>query len=244
MSGSKKPAEEASKVPVWIVTYSDMVTLLLTFFVMLMSMAETQVEDHKFMAGQSSIRRALADFGLSGFLINQNSGPEFEHPKPAYNIDEGNDEPEDRSIDSQTEMLRRILLEIETKMKISPSQIDGVSKTYLPMEIRFARNSSTLNEDAKKELQLCWNQIQTSTINQEPILYILGLAADESNPIQQWILSARRAEAVKVYLENLNKKENGPPIFCWGAGSGGEWTGQYGLTTKETQIMIVLIIEK
>lgn len=244
MSGSKKQAEEGPKVPAYIVTFSDMVTLLLTFFVMLLSMAETQVEDHKFMAGQSSIRRALADFGLSGFLINQKSGPEFEHPRPAYNIDEGQDEEEDRSIDSHTEMLRRILLEIETKMKISPSQIDGVSKTYLPMEIRFPPKSSTLNEEAKKELQLYWNQIQTSTINQEPILYILGLAADEPNPTLQWFLSARRAEAVKVYLESLNKKKNGPPIFCWGAGNGGEWTGQSGLTTKETQIMITLIIEK
>lgn len=244
MSGNPKKAEQAPAVAAWIVTYSDMVTLLLTFFVMLLSMAKTQVEEHKFLAGQNSIRRALADFGLSGYLFNQNSGPEFEHPKPAYNIDEGDDEPEDRSIDAQKEMLRRIMLEIEAKMKISPSQIDGVSKTFLPLKIRFASKSSTLNESAKKELYLYWTQIQTSIAGQEPIFYILGLAADETNPSQQWSLSARRAQAVKEYLESLNQTQNKLPIFCWGAGSGGEWVGQSGLTAKETQIMIALIIEK
>jgi len=244
MSRKKQQAEEGPKVPGYIVTFSDMVTLLLTFFVMLLSMAENQVDNHKFMAGSSSIKRALADFGLSGFLINRNSGPEFEHPKPAYNVNEGKDEKEDRSIDSQTEMLRRILMEIETKMKISPSQIDGVSKTFLPMNIRFAARSSTLNEAAKKELQLYWNQIQASNIGQEPILYILGLAAEETDPTSPWTLSARRAQAVKEYLERLVQDKEQYPIYCWGAGGGGEWTGQSGLTTKQIQIMIALIIEQ
>jgi len=243
MSGKNKESE-GPKVPAYIVTFSDMVTLLLTFFVMLLSMAETQVEDHKFMAGRSSIQRALADFGLSGYLISQSSGMEFEHPKQMYNVDEGNDEPEDRSIDAHTEMLRRILLDIESKMKISPSQIDGMSKTYLPTDIRFASNSANLDPAAQKELLRYWNQIQTSTAGQEPILYILGLAADHPDPIGQWQLSARRAQAVKVYLDTLIKNENGPPIFCWGSGSGGEWTGKSGLVSPKTQILIALLIEK
>ena len=244
MSRKKNQGGEGPKVPAYILTFSDMVTLLLTFFVMLLSMADTQVEDHKFMAGQSSIRRALADFGLAGYLVNQSSGPQFEHPKPAYNVDEGKDEKEDRSIDSKTEMLRRILLEIETKMKISPSQIDGYSKTYMPMEIRFARRSSELNEAAQKELQLYWNQLKTSTAGQEPMLYILGLAAEESDSMVQWKLSALRAQAVKEYLETLNAGQNKIPIFCWGSGGGGEWVGQSGLVTQQTQIMIALLIEK
>ena len=38
----RSKGEEGSKVPAYIVTYSDMVTLLLTFFVMLMSLAQFQ----------------------------------------------------------------------------------------------------------------------------------------------------------------------------------------------------------
>ncbi|MHC4291149.1 MAG: flagellar motor protein MotB, partial [Planctomycetota bacterium] len=41
---SKVPEESKTPVPSYIVTYSDMITLLLTFFVMLLSLAETQVD--------------------------------------------------------------------------------------------------------------------------------------------------------------------------------------------------------
>ncbi|HOQ03812.1 MAG TPA: flagellar motor protein MotB [Anaerohalosphaeraceae bacterium] len=241
---TKKPQESPAGAPAWIVTYSDMVTLLLTFFVMLISMADTRVDKHKFMAGSNSIRRALADLGLSGFLIENKSGPEFKHPKPAYNIDEGMDEEKDRSIDARMEMLRRVLFQIETKMKISPSQIDGISKTFLPMKIQFAPKSAVLNEKAQKELQLAWNQICITTTGHEAMVYILGLAGEENTPSGQMILSARRAKAVKDYLETLNTADKKLPIFCWGAGSGGEWTSRNGLTTQQTQILITLIIEK
>lgn len=242
---SKRKSQEASAgAPAWIVTYSDMVTLLLTFFVMLISMADNRVEQHKFMAGSNSVRRALSDFGLSGFLIERKSGPEFEHPKPAYNIDEGQDEEKDRSIDSRTEMLRRILFQIESKMKISPSQIDGISRTFLPMKIQFAPKSSTLDDKARKELDLAWNQICIAATGHEAMIYILGLAADESTSSAQWALSARRAKAVKDYLESLDTYDSKLPIFCWGAGRGGEWTSRSGLTTQQTQILITLLIEK
>jgi flagellar motor protein MotB len=241
---SRKPVESSPKAPAWIVTYSDMITLLLTFFVMLQSMADVQVEDHKFKIGQASFIKAIEDIGLSGFSAKRKPEMKMEETKTTYDIDEGKDKPENRSIDSHTEMLRRIMLEIETKMKISPSQIDGVSKTYLPLKIRFDPKSAELSEAAKKELQLYWDQFQISTAGKEPILYVLGLASEETNPALQWNLSAKRAQAVKDYLESLKKSENKTPIFCWGAGQGGDWIGQSGLTTKQTQIMIALIIEK
>lgn len=240
----KKNQESPAGAPAWIVTFSDMITLLLTFFVMLISMADTRVDKHKFMAGSNSVRKALADFGLSGFLIERKSGPEFEHPKPAYNIDEGNEEEKDRSIDARTEMLRRVLFQIESKMKISPSQIDGISKTFLPMEIRFAPKSAELDEKAQKELQSAWNQICITATGHEAMVYILGLAGEEKTASEQMILSARRAKAVKDYLESLNSPDKKIPIFCWGAGSGGEWTSRNGLITRQSQILMTLIIEK
>ncbi|MEJ5259273.1 MAG: flagellar motor protein MotB [Anaerohalosphaeraceae bacterium] len=244
MSRKKNQPSSSGGAPAWIVTYSDMVTLLLTFFVMLLSMASYQVEQHKFLAGTNSFRRALTDLGLSGFLIENKSSQEFEHPKPTYNIDEGKDEEKDRSIDARTEILRRILFEIERKMKISPSQIDGVSKTFLPMKIRFAPGSAALDDKAKKDLQTAWNQICISVTGREAMLYILGLAADEKTPAAQFTLSARRAKAVKDYLETLNPSDKKIPIFCWGAGRGGEWTSRNGLITPQTQILITLILEK
>lgn len=243
MSRKGKSESSGNSVPAYIVTFSDMVTLLLTFFVMLLSMAETQVEKHKYQAGQSSFQRAVADFGLSGFLINQSSGPQFEHPKPMYRVNEGRDEPEDRSVDAQTEMLRRILLEVEEKMKISPSHIQGMSKTFLPTKLRFAPESWNVGPEEKRLLSQYWQQIQGGLNGQEPVLYVLGLANDESDYKKQMILSARRAQAVADVLRSLQTKETACPVYCWGAGQGGEWTGKSGLTNPSTQVMIAVLIE-
>lgn len=57
----KKKKSEAPGAPAWMVTYSDMVTLLLTFFVLLLSMAS--VDRVKFSSAAGSLKGA---FGVLG----------------------------------------------------------------------------------------------------------------------------------------------------------------------------------
>lgn len=59
----KKPEEPRAGLPAWLATYSDMVTLLLTFFVMLMAMASFD-DSAKVSAVVDSIHKA---FGVNGF---------------------------------------------------------------------------------------------------------------------------------------------------------------------------------
>lgn len=243
MTRQRKPEEPKTGAPAWIVTFSDMITLLLTFFVLLLSMAETQVEDHKFRAGQASLQRAFSDFGLSGFLINRSSGPQMDYPKPKYRVEEGNDENEDRSVDSETEMLRRILMDIETLMKISPSQIAGLNKRFIPTDISFVKGSAQLDLHAQKTLQTLCEQVRINYGRQEPILYVLGLAAEEKNKQAQWTLSAQRAQAVADAIRVQLPADTKWPIYCWGAGAGGEWTGHAGQVTERTQILITVLTE-
>ena len=40
-----EPEEEQGGVPEWVVTYGDMMSLLLTFFIMLVSMSELKMKD-------------------------------------------------------------------------------------------------------------------------------------------------------------------------------------------------------
>jgi chemotaxis protein MotB len=243
MNRPRKAEDRKAGAPGWIVTFSDMITLLLTFFVLLLSMAETQVDDHKYMAGRAALLRAFADFGLNGFIVNRTSGPEMDYPQPKYNVDEGQDEKQDRSVDSETEMLRRILMDIETMMKISPSQIAGLDKKFLQTNISFSRGSAELSQEVQKKLAALSEQLQINYGGQSPILYVLGLAADEPNKEKQWILSADRAQAVADDLKARLSKEGRWSIFCWGAGAGGQWTGYSGQVTERTQILITVLTE-
>lgn len=244
MNNKTRPKESKPTVPGYIVTFSDMITLLLTFFVMLLSMAETQVENHKFMAGINSFKTAVADFGLSGFLINWNSGPKFEHPNTKYRIDEGQDEKNDRSIDAESEMLKQIMLDIEKMMKITPSQTAGMDKSFFQTGIRFSKSSDRLDKTAQKRLVRLCEQIKINYSTQEPILYILGLAADEDTERMQWTVSARRAMSVADFIRHQVSPDSEWPIYSWGAADGGEWIGYDGKVTPKTQIALVILTKK
>ncbi|MFO7831281.1 MAG: flagellar motor protein MotB [Desulfuromonadaceae bacterium] len=58
---AKKKKKQKAGAPEWMVTYSDMVTLLLTFFVLLLSMAS--MDEIKFNKAAGSLRGAFGVFG-------------------------------------------------------------------------------------------------------------------------------------------------------------------------------------
>jgi len=57
----KKPKKQPAGAPAWMITYSDLVTLLLTFFVLLLSMAN--MDQVKFSQAAGSLRGAFGVFG-------------------------------------------------------------------------------------------------------------------------------------------------------------------------------------
>jgi chemotaxis protein MotB len=61
----KCPPEGA---PMWMVTYGDMMTLLLCFFVMLAALANFDEDAKMFMAALESIRKAFGSAGQAGWL--------------------------------------------------------------------------------------------------------------------------------------------------------------------------------
>lgn len=243
MSREKKPEEPKQGVPAYIVTFSDMITLLLTFFVLLLSMAETQVEHHKFMAGIAAFDRALSEFGMAGVLISSQNQSDMEHRKPHYRVDEGQDEKENRSIDAHTEMLRRILLDIEQMMKISPSHIAGMNKNFLQCGVIFKNASAELDIPSMRKLAALAESIKINYNHQKPIVYVLGLAADAATEKEQWTISVMRAQMVADFLRQQIPVDSVRAIYSWGAGEGGEWAEYSGQVSKKTHIMIAVLTE-
>lgn len=242
MSRKGSPKEDRGPgVPAYIVTFSDMVTLLLTFFVMLLSMAEDQSQE-LFEIGQTSFKRALADFGVSGFVVSKASGPEFDYPKAKHKMDEGQDEPEQRAIDPDTEMTRRVILELERTMKISPSQITGQTKNFLITDIHFRPDNWDLDDEAKSFLERYSKDLQESIPSDNVIIYVVGIASSEPTEKRQWIVSTLRSQKVAEYIQSTLPMGKKWFVFYWGAGNGGEWTGSNGLVTKETEIFLAAII--
>jgi chemotaxis protein MotB len=245
--GRQGPQEEKAKVPAYIVTFSDMVTLLLTFFVLLLTLARVQ-DPELFDLGRDSFFESIRLCGL-GSLLGSQVSVEFD----AAMIKHLTSDPESsaqQTIDEYREQLRRIFERLNESMTTLPSQIVGQSLDFSITDVRFPSGQATLNEDAQRSLsRYCVDLLQN--LNAETsTLYVLGLAGEETTEAQQWMLSARRAEAVAKFLQDRLARgisgqatgNNAPwHVLWWGAGPGGNWAGQDRPDPRQSQVLIAVL---
>ncbi|MHC4646031.1 MAG: flagellar motor protein MotB, partial [Planctomycetota bacterium] len=112
MTTKRRTVEESGpKVPAYIVTFSDMVTLLLTFFVMLLALASTR-DPELFNKGRGAFVQAIQDFGL-GILYGMKDKPDFGHVKNKYFIKTPDRHYEGRTIDEKEERVRRLFKSLD-----------------------------------------------------------------------------------------------------------------------------------
>jgi chemotaxis protein MotB len=241
--------EDKPKVPAYIVTFSDMTTLLLTFFVMLLSLSSMQDPD-MFRKGRDSFRFSLDFLGL-GTLLGREQRPDLGHPKIKYSIIEGDELEKKRNINTKEEDTRKLFKEISESMKTLPTKVSAKKSDFTVTNIHFAEGDSQLDESAKQFLNNFSSQLQQTYAFKPVRLYILGLASEQISEKQQWVLSARRAKAVSDYLQSTLSSGSGAQtqgstsgawskwsIYWWGAGTGGDWVQQDSPISQESQILI------
>ena len=243
------PVEEKQKVPAYIVTFSDMVTLLLTFFVLLLTLAQVQ-DPELFNRGRDSFLESIHYCGLGNLLGNKPSidlgAPKTKYPTTEPEISE------DRTIDEYREKLRRIFEHLSQTMTTLPSQIVGTRLDFSITDVRFARGQLTLNAAARQSLTKYCINLQQNLTAEACSLYVLGLAGDEATERSQWMLSARRAQAVAQFLRaQLAQGRQGATtaqadssdwqVLWWGAGPGGNWAGQDRPDPGQSQILIAVL---
>lgn len=241
--------DEGSKVPAYIVTFSDMTTLLLTFFVMLLSLASMQ-DIEMYRKGREAFRFSLNYFGL-GALIAREERPDLGFLKMKYSIIEGDNLERQRTINAKEENTRKLFREISESMKTLTSKVTAKKSDFTLTNISFAQESSELNDSAKEFLNSFCTQLQQSNDSRPLKLYILGLASEQISEKQQWILSAKRAKVVSDYLQSIlssGSKTQGSTssqwsnwsLYWWGAGMGGDWVQQDSPISQKSQILIAV----
>jgi len=240
LSIKRKAVEESSaKVPAYIVTFSDMVTLLLTFFVMLLSLAEVQDPD-LFNKGRDSFIKSIRYIGL-GVLFGRKDTPDLGTIKVKHFTPEPDKTFVRRSIDVNQEKARRLFKKLTQSMTAIPSQIVAENTNFALINMRFPTGQAALNEPAKQFLTEFCLDLQQDVGSEAIKLYVLGLAGDEANEKQQWILSAKRAQVAAEYMQNALSSATDWPVYSWGAGPGGDWVGQNSPISEQSHILIAVL---
>jgi chemotaxis protein MotB len=244
--------DNGPKVPGYIVTFSDMVTLLLTFFVMLLSLSS--IKDPELIdIGRDSFFQSIRDLGL-GVLSGKMPRPNFGNVKTRYFIREPDKLFEGRTINAKEEEIRRIFSKLSQFTKTLPSQVIAKKANFSVTNICFPQGRFELNEPAKKFLgEFCLDLQQN--IGRKPVeLYVLGLASDGKSEEEQWLLSARRAQTVADFLRgtllsapDFQRQPGlfmGQPkwsVYSWGAGTGGDWVGRDSPISNRSHILIAVL---
>jgi len=147
--------EKGAGAPAYLVTFSALVTLLMLFFVLLLTLAKVQDEgilgNGRYAETQESFLRSIRTFGL-GELSSGKITPDFGHIKIKYFIKKPDENFQGRTVDAEEEELRRVFKDIRRSAKTMPSQIVAQKTNFSVTNITFSPGEALLNEPAKKFL--------------------------------------------------------------------------------------------
>ena len=146
-----------------------------------------------------------------------------------------------RTIDAKEEELRRIFKKINKSIKTLPSRIVAKKNIFSVTNIHFPVGEATLNESAKRFLTEFCLDLQQEPYLKAVKLCVLGLAGNEATEKQQWLVSAKRAQAVSDFLQESLPSELRWPVYSWGAGPGGVWVVHDSPISKQSQILIAVL---
>ena len=188
---SRKKEEAPQGAPLWVITYGDMMSLLLCFFVILVAMSEVK-QDENFRKVMESIREAFGYVGGVGRVPT--------------------DESPDNSMIArlQTMNFRNLKFEVgESPDEGMEGRSTTVRKIREGLEFRlggqtaFEENLAELLPTAKRDL----DKIAPHIVGHNTKIEIRGHTARESapakdgEPVDDWDLSYARARAVAEYLQ-------------------------------------------
>ena len=203
MASKPRQEDSAPETPAWIVSFTDMITLLLAFFVLLQAFAGEQ-DPELFHEGQGAFIRSIAGFGIPDLLFGKAKLLEGPSKKKRHSTKE-NDEKKNRQrvIDTRDARIReafdRIKRVIETRTFDTRINVTNVVST----PIRFTPGGVSLDASARKYLRELTGELGRNLNPKRVALCIVASSPDQPAGRDRWRLSALRAQAVSEYMRGV-----------------------------------------
>jgi chemotaxis protein MotB len=200
----------------WMVTFSDLLTLLLTFFVLLLTMSSMDQQKIDEAFGMMMREPNVSELGGRAFVENEAVIPAISEP-PALGGDE--ESPITTESEAYQELLK--LLEAmegnEDLIEIERSE-EGLIVRFLA-ELSFGRDSADLTAEAERMLTSLCPLLRRMHFPMRIEGHTSGAPDQSGDPQAQMSLSLRRADSVLEHLIGLDPPLDERTLTLVGRGS-------------------------
>jgi chemotaxis protein MotB len=176
--------------PAYMVSFCDMMTLILTFFILLVSMAKER-QNGLLAAGVGSFIIAVESHGMPGIMSGAEKAAVFDNLRRRFNV------PQDADPELATDAMDASNLEL-IRTKLSKAMKPHNALPY-PGVVQFAPGSAEVPKDALPYLDLLAPSLQPK---HRQLLVVEGHANDAAQGPHKsdYQLAFARASAIRTYL--------------------------------------------
>jgi len=218
--------ESEAKAPIWILSFGDMITNLLAFFILLQSFSHCQRGEIG-EVGDLHTGDHMVDMGGAGkWMFDRGPGPSFKFKQRRYAVESDPDagQPQ-RIIDAEDEQIRKLFDDLRRAMDTRTSDQPPPLTRIVTTPIRFNPSEAALDAPAMDFLATLVSELGQDMQTDQADVYVFATAPDAASTKEQFILSARRAQVVRDRLaRNFVEKPSGTSSRLLARGIGaGHW---------------------
>lgn len=241
------PKEEKGEcAPLWMISFSDMISLMMAFFVMLLAMTNKDGGSSG-ENGQDVFERSIAGFNnsIKNFGVPELFGKKIDsggdRKMKYYAIDSNENAPTgQRIISSAEEQIKKLFNQLDTEATTSPSIVKGTQIIFTATPVLFNRSNYLLKEEDKNYLKQFCSDIKTSSQSGSITIIIIGVAEEDMNLRDKWMVSSQRANTVAEYIKQYFSGST-INVVAWGTNNPSNWSKDSSLSPNQSHILLSVL---